>query len=118
MENQNSRLITYPSIEKSIGNYTVVLIDCESKDFIKLLEFLKLAKTDFDVYTYLGATSDLEWLSKVGETANAYLINDASLVQITPYSIRYGQNLEFTTPLEYFEKIEQQTVDKIVESLL
>jgi len=112
MENQNNRLITYPSTVEKTHHHTVVLIDCDTKDFGDLLMFLKTSKTNFDVYTYRGDMYDLEWLNHVGYSANAFLINDSSQVQVTD-NIRYGFGKEFANPLEYFQKIEQTTVDLV-----
>jgi hypothetical protein len=113
MENQNNRLITYPSTVVKGNNYTVILVDCTTADFGDLLPFLKTSRTDFDVYTYVGSTGDLEWLSNVGQTADAYLINDSSQVTISN-NIRYGQGLEYASPLDYFNQIEQLALDKAI----
>ena len=48
MENQNNRLITYPSTVEKTHHHTVVLIDCSTQDFMDVLAFLKTSKTDFD----------------------------------------------------------------------
>jgi len=117
MENQNNRLITYPSTVEKTHHHTVVLVDCSTKDFMDLLAFLKTSKTDFDVYTYRGDYYDLEWLNYVGSSADVFLINDISQVKVTS-GIRYGFDQEFTDPLAYFEKIEQKTVDNTAETLL
>ena len=117
MENQNNRLITYPSTVEKTHHQTVVLIDCSTQDFMDVLAFLKTSKTDFDVYTYRGDYYDLEWLNYVGYSADAFLINDASQVKVTS-GIRYGFGQEFTNPLAYFQKIEQKTVDNTAECLL
>lgn len=95
------------------NNYTVILVDCTTADFGDLLPFLKTSCTDFDVYTYVGSTGDLEWLSNVGQTADAYLINDSSQVTISN-NIRYGQGLEYASPLDYFNQIEQLALDKAI----
>ena len=118
MENQLNRLITYPSTVEKNGNHTVVLVDCKPKHFGELLVFLKTSKKNFDVYVYTGDKHDLEWLSYIGDKTDAYLIDDESQVKITPTSIRYGQGLEVTKPLDYFEKIEQSSVDTVEEKVL
>ena len=110
MENQINRLITYPSIVAKTDSHTVILVDCTNVDFNDLLLFLKTSQTNFDVYTYQGSTGDLEWLSNVGQTADAYLISNTSQVTISN-DIRYGQGLEYTSPLDYFNQIEQLALD-------
>ena len=112
MENQNNRLITYPSTVEKTDHHTVVLIDCDTKDFGDLLLFLKTSKTNFDVYTYRGDMYDLEWLNHLSYSADAYLINNSSQVRVTS-GIRYGFGQEFFNPLEYFQKIEQTSVDLV-----
>ena len=109
----NSRFITYPSTVEANTNHKVVLIDATVQELIELERFLQTSDKNFDVYLYEGPTGDLEWLNSVVDNDTLILINDVSKVKITPDSIRYQTGL-----LKHFEKIEQQTVDKIVESLL
>jgi hypothetical protein len=117
MENQNNRLITYPSTVEKTHHHTVVLIDCSTQDFMDVLAFLKTSKTDFDVYTYRGDYYDLEWLNYVGYSADVFLINDSSQVKVTS-GIRYGFGQEFTNPLVYFQKIEQKSIDTPLEKVV
>ena len=113
MENQNNRLITYPSTVEKTDHHTVVLIDCDTRDFSDLLLFLKTSKTNFDVYTYRGDMHDLEWLNNVSKECDVVLIDNASQVKITPEdtNIRYGVGLGYQTPYGYFTKL----VDKNAE---
>lgn len=117
MINQNNRLITYPSTVEKTTHHTVALVDCDAKDFMDVLAFLKTSKTDFDVYTYRGDYYDLEWLNHVGHSADVFLINDSSQVKVSS-NIRYGSGQKYANPLAYFEQIEQQSLDNTAESLL
>jgi len=107
----NSRFITYPSTIEKSQNHTVILIDSTVDDIEVIGLFLKTSKKNFDVYLYRGDLYDLEWLNEIGRSADEYLINDTSQVKIAPDSLRYGPGLELTNPLNYFQKIEQQTLD-------
>lgn len=107
----NSRFITYPDLVEKSTNHTVILIDATVKDIEVIGLFLKTSNQNFDVYLYRGDLHDLEWLNEIGRSADEYLINDSSQVKITPESLRYGPGLTLTNPLDYFEKIEQQTLD-------
>lgn len=109
----NSRFITYPDVVEKSTNHTVILIDATVNDIEVIGTFLKSSKKNFDVYLYRGDLYDLEWLNEIGRSADEYLINDSSQVKITPDSLRYGPGLELTNPLNYFQKIEQQTLDLI-----
>jgi len=106
MTNQNSRYITYPSLEEK-QRYTVLIIDIKPVDFIVLSEFLQKNDHDFDVYLYDGKSHDLEWLNHVSQRCDTILIDDASQVKITPddTNIRYGAGLEYQTPYGYFTKL-------------
>ena len=114
MENlANSRFITYPSTVDSSTNHSVILIDATVEDVERIGLFLKSSQQNFDVYLYRGDLHDLEWLNEIGRSADEYLINDTSQVKITPDSLRYGPGLELTNPLDYFQRIEQQTLDLV-----
>lgn len=109
MSNQtNSRFITYPSTVEKSTNHIVVLIDASQDDIERIGIFLAVSQQNFDVYLYRGDLYDLEWLNYVSADAELILINDTSQVKVTPTSIRYQTN-----PLEYFQKIEQTTVDLV-----
>jgi hypothetical protein len=112
MTNQKSRFITYPSTVEKI-RYTVLIIDIKPSDFVALTEFLKANENDFDVYLYDGKSHDLEWLNYVSQYCDDVLIDDSSQVKISPAdtNIRYGDNFDYKTPVNYFSKI----VDKLPE---
>ena len=113
-----SRFITYPSTVEKESNHTVVLIDAVEEDIERIGLFLKTSQQDFDVYLYRGDLYDLEWLNYIGQQSDVYLINDASQVKVAPDSLRYGADQELTNPLDYFQKIEQQTVDNTAEKVV
>lgn len=102
----NSRFITYPSTVEQNTNHKVILIDATKQELGTLERFLQTSKENFDVYLYEGNTDDLEWLNYTTDDVQLILINDSSQVTITPGGTRYNANL-----LNYFEDIEQQTVD-------
>ena len=101
-----SRFITYPSTVESNTNHKIIVVDATAQELAQLERFLQTSQTNFDVYLYTGDSYDLEWLNYVSTDAKLILINDASLVKITPSGIRYTDNL-----IDYFEQIEQATVD-------
>ena len=102
----NSRFITYPSTVEACSNRRVVLIDATEQDRTQVERFLQTSVENFDVYLYSSEEYDLEWLNYASTDAELILIDDTSQVRVTPNGIRYQNN-----PLEYFEKIEQSTLD-------
>ena len=79
----------------------MVLIDVTEQELTKLERLLQTSEENFDVYIYPSDSYDLEWLNYASSDAELILINDASLVRVTPHGVRYQGNL-----LEYFERIE------------
>ena len=110
MINQKTRYITYPSTVEKIRP-TVLIVDIKPADFIVLTEFLQKADSDFDVYLYDGVSHDLEWLNHVTKDCDHVLIDHSSQVTITPEytNVRYGPELEYTTPYGYFTKLVDKT---------
>lgn len=105
----NSRLITYPSIVEDGSNQKVVVIDATGQELGQLERFLQTSRTNFDVYLYTGESYDLEWLNYVSTAAKLILINDSSQVKITPSGVRYQKDF-----IDYFEQIEQASIDTII----
>lgn len=102
----NSRFVTYPSTVESNTNHKVVVIDATEQELGQLERFLQTSRENFDVYLYKGDSYDLEWLNYASTDAELILINDSSQVKITPSGIRYHSDL-----IDYFEKIEQASID-------
>jgi hypothetical protein len=111
MEIINSRFITYPDTVEPIGNHTVVLVDADVDDVERIGLFLKSSVRDFDVYLYKGEQHDLEWLNYIHNQADQIILNDASQVTVSHDSLRYGPELDLVNPLDYFIKIDKETVD-------
>ena len=118
METKNSRIITYPSTVENKLDHSVVIVDASDDDIAKIGLFLAGCQKNYDVYLYEGHIGDLEWLNHIGSTADIYLINDISEVKISINGIRYGQGLSLSDPLEYFQKIEQISVDTNLHKML
>ena len=101
----NSRLITYPSIEPKTSATTVLLIDIRDRELDDVVLFLQASSRDFDVYLYRGETGDLEWLNEIHKYMDATLIEDASQVSISHGAERVGSNQKYPRAVDYFTNL-------------
>jgi hypothetical protein len=116
----NSRFITPPSTVEKGSNPTVVLIDANTQDINELHVFLMSSTQDFDVYLYDGNYGDLEYLNYITNHSDWILIHQASQITIQNFDrqSKFGENQIMQYPVEYFEQIQQQTIDKKVENIV
>ena len=95
----NSRVISWPDLVDK-QNHTIVLVDPEESLVENVVWFCKTSKHEYDVYVYLGSTSDLEYLQSITHRADHVFIADKSQVIISGADnvSRYDSN---KLPLEY-----------------
>lgn len=110
---QNSRIITHPSIVDVSSNHTVVLIDASDFDIENISIFCSISDKNFDIYLYYHDLSDFEWLTTISERASCVLLSETSKVDLPNCDklVRFGEHQQLTTPLKYFENQENLETD-------
>lgn len=113
MQLPESRFITFPdTLTKTV--HTVLMVDAAESEIYDVGLFLKLSKKTYDVYLYKGDSYELEWLSAIiDKNLDQILISDQSAVWldgINNISFFGSQPLSitYTTPLAYFQIIDEQ----------
>lgn len=103
----NSRFITYPSVVDRTTSHTVILIDADAEEIENISKFCSACDKNYDIYLYEGSKGDLEYLNEISNKSDLLLINNSSEVYTTANHIRYGQDQEYTSALDYFAKYDE-----------
>jgi|SRR6056300_1500579 len=102
MDNENSRIITYPSqVEKK--HHTVLIVDIDNADIENIGLFCMSSQKNYDIYLYDEIINDLVWLADVSNNVDQTLINFSSNVKITTNQVSmFGKTSEYASPIDYF----------------
>lgn len=109
MTQTNSRFITHPDTVYPDGNHSVVLVDASTDDIENIGYFCKVSNKNYDIYLYRGDLGDLQWLSAITNLADQVLVNETSLVTITPPErlTKFGSSQQLEDPLAYFQNFDE-----------